>query len=75
VCPESPSSAETPTGNATRAFKIPRYVRSAYEYPLTVTGKVQEFVMREMMTMELAAAGRPPILACGIREDKSSVVH
>jgi fatty-acyl-CoA synthase len=36
-------------------FKIPRYVRFVNEYPMTVTGKVQKFVMREMMTEELAA--------------------
>jgi fatty-acyl-CoA synthase len=37
-------------------FKIPRYVRFVDEYPMTVTGKVQKFVMREMMTRELASA-------------------
>jgi fatty-acyl-CoA synthase len=36
-------------------FKIPRYVRFVDEYPMTVTGKVQKFVMREMMTKELAS--------------------
>jgi len=35
-------------------FKIPRHVRFVDEYPMTVTGKVQKFVMREMMTKELA---------------------
>ena len=35
-------------------FKIPRYVRFVDEYPMTVTGKVQKFVMRELMTKELA---------------------
>ena len=34
-------------------FKIPRYVRFVDEYPMTVTGKVQKFVMREIMTQEL----------------------
>ena len=34
-------------------FKIPRYVRFVDEFPMTVTGKVQKFVMREMMTKEL----------------------
>jgi fatty-acyl-CoA synthase len=38
-------------------FKIPRYVRFVDEYPMTVTGKVQKFVMREMMTKELAGNG------------------
>ena len=36
-------------------FKIPRYVRFVDEYPMTVTGKVQKFAMREMMTRELAS--------------------
>jgi len=39
-------------------FKIPRYVRFVDAYPMTVTGKVQKFMMREMMTTELASAGR-----------------
>ena len=34
-------------------FKIPRYVRFVDEYPLTATGKVQKFKMREQMTQEL----------------------
>ena len=34
-------------------FKIPRYVRFVNEYPMTVTGKVQKFIMREIMTKEL----------------------
>jgi fatty-acyl-CoA synthase len=34
-------------------FKIPGYVRFVDEYPMTVTGKVQKFVMRELMTKEL----------------------
>ncbi|HEY1935051.1 MAG TPA: AMP-binding protein [Acetobacteraceae bacterium] len=34
-------------------FKIPRYVRFVDSYPMTVTGKVQKFVMREMMSKEL----------------------
>jgi fatty-acyl-CoA synthase len=38
-------------------FRIPRYVRFVDAYPMTVTGKVQKFVMREMMTTELASAG------------------
>jgi fatty-acyl-CoA synthase len=37
-------------------FKIPRYVRFVDEYPMTVTGKVQKYVMREVMTRELASA-------------------
>jgi fatty-acyl-CoA synthase len=37
-------------------FKVPRYVRFVDNYPMTVTGKVQKFVMREMMAKELAFA-------------------
>jgi acyl-CoA synthetase (AMP-forming)/AMP-acid ligase II len=36
-------------------FKIPRYVRFVHSFPMTVTGKVQKFVMREMMAAGLAA--------------------
>ena len=34
-------------------YKIPRYVRFVEEFPMTVTGKVQKFVMRKQMTEEL----------------------
>lgn len=34
-------------------FKIPRYVKFVDEFPMTVTGKIQKFVMREMMVKEL----------------------
>jgi fatty-acyl-CoA synthase len=34
-------------------FKIPRYVRVVEEFPLTVTGKVQKYKMREAMCEEL----------------------
>jgi fatty-acyl-CoA synthase len=34
--------------------KIPRYVRIVNEFPLTVTGKVQKFIMRERMCAELS---------------------
>ena len=37
-------------------FKIPRYVRFVEEFPMTVTGKIQKFVMREQMQTELAQA-------------------
>jgi len=33
--------------------KIPRYLRFVSEFPLTVTGKVQKFMMREQMCIEL----------------------
>jgi len=35
-------------------FKIPRHVRFVTEYPMTVTGKIQKFLMREQMAAELA---------------------
>ena len=34
-------------------YKIPRYVRFVTEFPMTVTGKVQKFRMREQMVTEL----------------------
>ncbi|MBS0641848.1 MAG: AMP-binding protein, partial [Proteobacteria bacterium] len=36
-------------------FKIPRYVRFVDSFPLTASGKIQKFVLREMMAEELAA--------------------
>jgi fatty-acyl-CoA synthase len=36
-------------------FKIPRYVRFVDAFPMTITGKVQKFVMREQMAHELGA--------------------
>lgn len=35
-------------------FKIPRHVRFVTEYPMTVTGKIQKFVMRDQMLASLA---------------------
>ena len=34
-------------------FKVPRYIRLVREFPMTVTGKVQKFKMREAMVEEL----------------------
>jgi len=34
-------------------FKVPRYVRFVSEFPMTITGKVQKFRMRELMVSEL----------------------
>jgi fatty-acyl-CoA synthase len=60
---------ETMTEEEVRAFcrdqiahyKIPRFVRFVDEFPMTVTGKMQKFLMRAAMEKELAAdaAGRP----------------
>ena len=37
-------------------FKIPRYVRFVETFPMTVTGKVQKFIMREVTMKELGLA-------------------
>ena len=37
-------------------FKVPRYVRFVDEFPMTVTGKIQKFKMRETMIAELDLA-------------------
>jgi len=34
-------------------YKIPRYVRFTAEFPMTITGKVQKFKMREVSVTEL----------------------
>jgi fatty-acyl-CoA synthase len=34
-------------------YKIPRYIRFVDEFPMTVTGKIQKFMMREQMISEL----------------------
>jgi fatty-acyl-CoA synthase len=34
-------------------YKVPRYIRFVDEFPLTVSGKVQKFVIREQMMREL----------------------
>jgi fatty-acyl-CoA synthase len=37
-------------------FKIPYYIKFVDDFPMTVTGKVQKYVMREMMAEELGLA-------------------
>ncbi|MEM9063448.1 MAG: AMP-binding protein [Pseudomonadota bacterium] len=37
-------------------FKVPRYIRFVDEFPMTVTGKPQKFVMRDRMVEELGLA-------------------
>ena len=37
-------------------FKIPRYIDFVDEYPMTVTGKIQKFVMRDTMSERLQGA-------------------
>jgi fatty-acyl-CoA synthase len=34
-------------------FKVPRYIRLTDEFPMTVTGKIQKYKMREVSTTEL----------------------
>jgi fatty-acyl-CoA synthase len=34
-------------------YKIPRYVKFVTEFPMTVTGKIQKFKMREISIREL----------------------
>lgn len=36
-------------------YKIPRYIRFVDEFPMTVTGKIQKFVMRDSMVEELSS--------------------
>jgi fatty-acyl-CoA synthase len=36
-------------------YKIPRHIRFVEDFPMTVTGKMQKFLMREQMMAELAA--------------------
>ena len=38
-------------------YKIPRYIRFTSEFPMTVTGKVQKFKMRELTLTELTPVG------------------
>ncbi|HEY2707351.1 MAG TPA: AMP-binding protein [Caulobacteraceae bacterium] len=37
-------------------YKIPRYVRFVDEFPMTVTGKIQKFIIRDRMMSELKLA-------------------
>ncbi len=40
-------------------YKIPRYVRLVDSFPMTVTGKIQKFRMREISIEELGLGERP----------------
>ena len=37
-------------------YKIPRYIKFVAGFPMTVTGKVQKFLMRDQMRSELGLA-------------------
>lgn len=43
-------------------YKIPRYVRVCDEFPMTVTGKVQKFVMRQVSIEELGLQGAAAVV-------------
>ena len=38
-------------------YKIPRHVRFVESFPMTVTGKIQKYLLREKMTTDLGLAG------------------
>ena len=40
-------------------YKVPRYIRFVEDMPMTITGKVQKFVMREQMIAELKLVAAP----------------
>ena len=42
-------------------FKVPRYWKFAADFPMTVTGKVQKFKMREAAIAELGLASAAAI--------------
>ena len=42
-------------------YKVPRHIRFVDEFPMTVTGKIQKFIMRDRMTTEL-----------GVKEDATA---
>lgn len=49
-------------------FKVPRYVRIVAEFPTTVTGKVQKYLIREAMIAELGSPSGAP--SADIKENK-----
>jgi fatty-acyl-CoA synthase len=42
-------------------FKVPRHIRFVSEFPMTVTGKIQKYKMREISASELEPAPAPQI--------------
>jgi fatty-acyl-CoA synthase len=40
-------------------YKVPRYIRFVDEFPMTVTGKIQKFIMRQRMQEDLHLAESP----------------
>lgn len=59
-----PRAGEQPTDQEIRDFckgqiahyKVPRYVRFVDSFPMTITGKIQKYLMREQMKRELGLA-------------------
>ena len=43
-------------------YKVPRYVRFTDEFPMTVTGKIQKFKMRETSIEELGLQGAAAVV-------------
>ncbi|MFZ0090452.1 MAG: AMP-binding protein [Solirubrobacteraceae bacterium] len=64
-----PRAGATPDADSVRAFcegriahyKVPRYVKFVDAFPMTVTGKVQKFKMREQAVDELGLGGAAPV--------------
>ncbi len=42
-------------------YKVPRYIRFVTDMPMTITGKVQKFVMRDQMLAEMQQAAEKPV--------------
>jgi fatty-acyl-CoA synthase len=42
-------------------YKVPRYIRFVSEFPMTVTGKIQKFRIRDVMKQELGIEGWPDL--------------
>jgi fatty-acyl-CoA synthase len=38
-------------------YKVPRYIKFVDSFPMTVTGKVQKYLLREQVTTELGLTG------------------
>ena len=55
---DRPTSSPRTARAASRRFKIPRYWKLVDEFPMTVTGKVQKFRMREIAVAELGPRAR-----------------
>jgi fatty-acyl-CoA synthase len=66
----TPESLEAACRGRIATVKIPRYWRFVEDFPMTVTGKVQKFVLRERAIEELGRAAEtegtaPPALVAG----------